>query len=214
MQAFFFNPPVESNYIGHQIAEIYKDAIYAPFLVGKSDLTIFDIGANIGLTSYYFSQFAKRVYSFEPAKEHFEVFRTMLEFNKITNVQAENFAISNSDGESMFFHLPNKTMFSLRPAAYTPNQEKESVTTMRLETYMTSRKIDHIDFMKLDVEGAEPEIICGDSFQNVASKIDLIVMETHSWNGRNPNQLLEGLKKAGFTVETIPNEASLLVAKR
>jgi len=46
--------------------------------------TIIDIGANIGVTSYYFSRFAKIVYSLEPSTEHFDILAKMVNFNKLT----------------------------------------------------------------------------------------------------------------------------------
>lgn len=215
INGFFFNTPIDNIYLGHQIAEIYKEHVYAPYFIDKKDLTILDIGANVGMTSYYFSHFAKEVHSFEPAKEHQEVFKYMVDFNKLTNVILHPFALSNEDGEMTLFHMPNKTMFSLKPAEVVLGQGQEKVTTMRLDTFLKSRKIEHVDFMKLDVEGAEPEIICGDGFQNVADRINIVFMELHSWNGRNPNQIKEGLKQAGFTIfDTIPNDASLLVARK
>lgn len=215
LNGFFFNTPVDHIYLGHQIAEIYKERVYAPFLVDRHDLTILDVGANIGMTSYYFSQFAKIVHALEPAKEHQEVFRFMSDFNKLTNVVLHPLALSNEDSQATLFHMSNKTMFSLKPAAIEPGQDQEKVDTIRLDTFLKSRKIEHVDFMKLDVEGAEPEITCGEGFQKAADRIDILFLELHSWNGRNPNQIREGLKQAGFTTfETIPNDASLLVARK
>ena len=53
-----------------------------PISRGKKDLTIVDIGANIGLTSYYFKDYAKIVYAVEPAKKHFDCIQKMVEYNK------------------------------------------------------------------------------------------------------------------------------------
>jgi hypothetical protein len=79
---------------------------------------------------------------------------------------------------------------------------------------MKDEGIDHVDFMKLDVEGSEGEILAGPGFGNVADKIDTIVMETHSWGVRPPQQIKDALTNRGFKVVQIPNDASIFVATR
>ena len=48
--------------------------------------TIADVGANIGLTSYYFKDYAKEVFAIEPAKEHQDTIGTLIGYNKIKNI--------------------------------------------------------------------------------------------------------------------------------
>ena len=215
MKALFFNEPLEKNFIGHIMAEVYKDRVYAPFLEGKKDLTILDIGANVGITSYYFSQFAKQVYSLEPSEEHFVVLDTMLKFNKIENVTPINKALYIKEGEFDFGGPDNNfTMRSLHSANWQEGKSSEKVKATTLPKLFEEYKIEHVDFMKLDVEGSETEIISSSSFKEVASKIDTIVCETHSWSGRNENQIVDAFRFNGFKVDRIPNDASLLVAQR
>lgn len=215
LNAFFFNTPVDSIYIGHQVSEIFKDGVYNRYMVGKPDQTILDVGGNIGLASYYFSQYAKVVHTFEPATEHFAVLKHQIEFNKLTNVIPHQLAVSNTDGEADFFLAQNKTMHSLNPAPGFNTGAKEKVKTIRLDTFLAQEKIDHVDFMKLDVEGEEANIICGDGFQEAASKIDIVFIEIHTWMGRNPEQLKEGLRMAGFSdIQVMPNDAQLWIARK
>ncbi len=214
MDAIFFNKPLENNFVGHQIAEVYKDQVYAPYLQGKKDLTIIDIGANIGVTSYYFSQFAKQVYSIEPSKEHFEVLVAMLVFNKIKNVKPINKAIYMKSGQYPLFHNTNKTMFSLHLAVNDDSSKEELVDCLTLEDLFNQEKIEHCNLMKLDVEGSEYEILGSPSFKLVAPKIDLIIGESHKWAGRNENQIRESFKNNGFNFEWLNTEAQLFVAKK
>jgi len=218
MQAIFFNKPIKDNYLGNQFAEVYKERIYAPFLMDKKDLTIVDIGSNIGITTYYFSQFAKRVVAVEPAKEHFEVLTKMVEFNELKNVTLVNKAIYMKAGEFPLFHPrnENKTMYSLHSAIKA--EEEEVVQAITLEDLFKQEKLDHVDLLKMDIEGSETEVLSSDSFKAVSDKIDLIVVERHYWNGRNPNQLVEALKNNGFTIEAIPSQdneiLTLLVGRK
>lgn len=197
------------------MAEVYKDRVYAPLLEGKKDLTIIDVGANLGLTSYYFSQFAKQVYSLEPSLEHFDVMTTMLKYNKITNVMPINKALYFKEGVFDFGGPDgNGTMRSLHSATWQDHKPSETVSATTLPVLFKDFNIEKVDFMKTDIEGSEVELFSSSSFREVADKIDLIVVEVHEWSGRNPNQLLDAFKMNNFTVESIPNDATLLVASR
>lgn len=215
LNGFFFNTPVDTVYLGHQLAEIYKDGVYRSFFEGKKDLVVFDIGANVGMTSYYFSKFAKVVHSFEPSSEHYRVFTHMLKYNKIDNVIPYKKAVSYKDGIDTFHLSANKTMHSLRPSQDLATSGSEKVETVRLDTFFKQHEIQEVDFMKLDVEGSEMDIVCSESFQNIAEKIQILFIELHMWAGRNPNQMIEGLKMAKFsTIKHLPNDATLIVAQR
>lgn len=214
MHGIFFNPPIEDNWLGHIVAEIYKDKIYEPYLIGKKDLIILDIGANLGITSYYFSKFAKQVYALEPAFEHFDVLAHMLTFNQLTNIKPIRKAIFTENKKFPLFHNKNKTMYSLHQNVADGLSPNEMVEAITLDQLFKDENIDHVDLMKLDVEGSEVEILSSLSFHEVANKIDVIIGEQHSWSGRHPNQLREALKSNGFSYETLANDANLFVAKR
>ena len=213
-QAIFFQGTVEENGIAHILREIYLDGVYS-FLNGKSDLTILDIGANLGLTAMYFSRFAKQIYALEPSSEHFANLQKNIEYNKLDHVKAINKAIFTESGKFPFGGPPqNKTMRSLHMATWENGKPIETVDVITLPDLFAEEKIDHVDLMKIDCEGNEGEILCSRSFQKVSSKIDIVVGELHSWCLRNHNQILEALKEFGFEVSMIPNQAELFIAKR
>lgn len=212
MHAIFFNPPLENYYIGHQFSEIYKDKIYEPILKGQKDLTILDIGANIGITSYYFSQFAKKIISVEPSKEHFKILTKVIEYNQLKNIEAVNKAIYMNEEELPLYKNTNKTMFSLHGAVHDGSEQPEMVQTTTIEKLI--EKIDKVDLMKIDIEGSETEVLSHPSFQDIAHKIDKVITERHAWSGRQPQQLLDALKMAGYKIDTIPSSADIIYAHR
>lgn len=215
LNGIFFNTPLEANWLGHQFSEIYKDKIFAPFLNGKKDLTIVDIGANVGNFSYYASQFAKKVYALEPSLEHFQVLTHMLEFNKLTDIVVPiNKAIYMQSGRFEFHHNANRTMYSLHTAVDDKSSNPELVLAITLEDLFKDYNIEHVDLMKLDIEGSEHEVVSSPSFKAVASKINTIVIEYHQWSGRHPNQLNEALKNNGFRVSVMPSSADIIVGQR
>jgi len=196
------------------LKELYRDKVYDKYLADKSDLTILDIGANIGLCTYYFSPFAKQVISIEPATEHFETLNKMVEFNKLDNVKTVNAALGTEDGVQTFYHNTNTTMYSLMPAVK-DQDTTEDVEVIRFDTLFERMGLKHVDFIKLDVEGSECEILAGEGFDNVADKIDMILGEWHVWSMTGLDQLLNNLRDHGFEAEQISHDgAKLFYAKR
>lgn len=212
--ALFFEPPLENNYWGHIFEEVYKSGLYQPYIPqNPKGKTVLDIGGNVGITSYFFHDKFETVYTIEPSTNHFETIQMMLDYNKITNIKPFKFALSNLDGKSEFYHYQNRTMNSLYPNLQ-PIESKEEVELKRLDTFFKEQKIEHIDLMKIDCEGVEYEILCGDGFANVADKIDRVIGEVHTFSGRNPNQIKETLENKGFKFKWHEHDAQLFEATK
>lgn len=211
-----FYRDIDNDYVSHIIKEIWFDKVYESYFKERKGLTLVDIGANVGLFSLYASPHCDRIYSVEPSSEHFEVLTQMLAFNKLPcEVTALNCAISNQDGMAQLFHNQNTTMFSLKEAVNGLPDEVETVETMRLDTLVEAHEIGHIDVLKIDCEGSEVEILCGDGFEKIARRVDLIIGEYHTWAGVNPMQLKNALEDYGFTFTWLnKTEASIFVAER
>lgn len=197
------------------LKEIYRERIYAPYLEQRKDQVIMDIGGNVGLFTHYAYDYAKKIYIVEPSAQHFEVINKMLIFNKMTDkVTSIKRAISHEDGEAKFYHSDNTTMFSLKEAVNSKPEEVETVIKSRLDSLFKEFSIEHVDFMKLDIEGSECEVIGGEGFANVADKIDSMVIEWHTWSGRNPSQIVTTLHDLGFKTKIIPSAATLIGATK
>lgn len=215
MQGFFFEPPLDSNFWGHIMAEVWKDRVYAPYIEGKKLKTCVEIGANLGIVSYYFSQHFDQVYALEPSKQHYDLLVKNTQGNGLTNVLPINKAVYIENGKFPFGGpTNNKTMRSLHTATWQDGKPDETVETITLDKLFKDNKIEHVDLMKIDCEGSEYEILGGEGFTKVADKIDLIIGEVHSWANRNRNQLNESLKNRGFEVTQLPNDADIFVARR
>lgn len=209
MKGIFFNE-WEGSYIPEILKEIYTDKIFDPYFLGKKDLTIMDCGANIGLTTNYFSKYGK-VYSIEPAQKSFDCLKKIIEQNELNAVPIQ-YAISTKNGETTFYHNTNTTANSLFPELQ--DGDTEIVKTRTLAEIFKEYNIEHVDFMKLDIEGEEFNVLGHDSFDEVADKIDVIMGETHAWTNRNPGQIYQALQNRGFKVKKIPSDANIFYAER
>lgn len=215
MKAIIYNNSIVESYIPGILTEIYKEKVYSPFLKGKKDLIIMDCGANIGLTTSYFSGFAKKIYSIEPSKQHFKVLKEMVRYNdlgdKVTLIRK---AIAMENGTELFYHNDNITAFSLKREVDTAGMSSEKVETIRFDTLFEEYGIDHIDFLKLDIEGSEIEVVGGKGFENIADKIDSLLVEYHKWSGRNPSQLVTTLIDYGFDMFSVKSDTLLFGGRR
>ncbi len=195
IEAIFFRDWYHSH-IPEILDEIYIKQIYKPFLLGKKDQIIIDVGANIGLFSYYAAPYAKEVFAIEPDTQHIEELSKMLEFNKIKNVTVCPYAISNKTEKKKLFHNPNTTAHSFSIVNDPTNFEE--VETLSFEEFMVRNKLDHIDLLKLDPEGEECKILSSDDFAKYAPKIKVIVGEWHPWTNMDKNQFANLLIDLGY----------------
>ena len=209
---FYPDVPFDKLYIPWIYKEIYFDGVYTDILNGHEetkDLTIVDIGANIGVTVQHFQRFSKKVYAVEPSSIHFEALKKNKEFNEWDNVDVENAAIADTDGEMEMHYCENNLTSNSLILDYGGRTEK--VKTLRMDTYFKEKGIEKVDFMKLDVEGAEDMILRSEGFKNVADKIKAIEVEFHypSWP-----QLVEYMVELGYKARRYQSSAVIVLFTR
>ncbi len=212
MGAFFFRD-FKNAYIPDILEEIYLKKIYQPFLAGKRNLTIVDIGQNIGLFSYYASPFASRVIGLEPSDMHRDTCTAMLKHNGITNVEILPYGISNKNEKKKFYLTTNTTAYSLTQLE--PNVKETQIDVITMDKLFNLAKIEKIDLLKLDCEGEEAKVVMSEGFKKMASKIKIIAGEWHQWCGINQQQFKDALEEQGFEFHWLPNmKAQCFIAIR
>ena len=172
------------------------------FDINDSDIVI-DIGAHIGLFALFASQFCKqgKIFCFEPIKENYELLVENINSNKIKNIIPFNFAVSkdadsvkiflNDDysGHSMFLETNNFVI----------------VKSKSLLDIFSENNIHECNFLKLDCEGAEYDII-NSLPSDFLNKIKKSVIEYHlaDTHPKLLEQLIKKLRKCSFIVNTRP----------
>ena len=206
-----------NSFIPEILKELYIDRIYHPYLRAKFDMTILDLGCNIGLFSLYASAFAKQIYAFEPSQESFDLASQNIKDNNLTNIKLFKKAISKDNGTAKFWHADNITMNSMMEIVTIKNNSEktsEEVEKIRLDDFVKEEKIEHIHFMKMDIEGSEGEVIGSQSFENITPILDSFVLEYHDWAGISVQQLVTTIRDYGYRVELIPSQAVILGATK
>jgi FkbM family methyltransferase len=127
--------------------------------------TVLDIGSHIGLYTIPFSQLVGEkglVFCFEPTNSTFNVLKKTIKINNLQNTKPLNFAISNKD-ETLFFNLTTDTGEGSNANSLV------NIDNIRNTQEVIARSIDSIrdeyklkiDFIKIDVEGAEYNALLG-----------------------------------------------------
>lgn len=168
-----------------------NDYLIAEKLIKKGD-KVLDLGANIGFTALIYLLFeASEVYAFEPIKELYKRIKSL----KTSKIKAFNLAISNYEGESEMFlsttHNQGHSLNKLWPQQFKEvfvNHKSQKVKVSTLDRMFPN---DFFDFIKIDVEGAEKEVIEGgeDFFKRNTNTI--IQIEIYEQQFHETNQLLK-----------------------
>jgi FkbM family methyltransferase len=187
----------------------YRKYDYFGYRVSSGDVVV-DIGANIGVFSLYAARIggASRVYSFEPFPSNYKILSNNVEQNKLRNVTCVNQAVAGSRGlRTLRLSSADSGSHSLVSGSSEHTIEVECCT---LEDVFQRYSLTKIDYLKMDCEGAEYEIL-----ENAISRlqqIGRISMETHTTIGRKPEDLEKLLQSHGFDVRLF--EATRLYASR
>ena len=187
-------------------SEIWYENFYNPrgFEINENDI-VFDIGANNGFFSIYAASKALRgkVYAFEPVPSLAKKIKMSSDLNNFDNIIIEKLAIGNNNSECLFYvSKDHNGCHSLYKRNLSDN--KIIVNVISLKSYCESHNISKIDFMKLDCEGAEYEIINEKSIEFIKKTVGTISMEYHdNINMHSHEEILKTLGEAGFSTESI-----------
>lgn len=117
-----------------------------------------DVGAYIGDYPLALFRQAKTIYAFEPEKSNYEKLQRYIKQSHITNIKAIKAALTSYTGKVKIFTSKNKGWHSMA----IPYQDgAEHVQAITLDDYVTKNKIQNIGLIKIDVEGAEFEVLSG-----------------------------------------------------
>jgi len=139
------------------------------------DDIVFDIGANIGGMTHYFSKNCVNgnVYSFEPNSYNYNLLLKTIRRYKLRNIFHFNMAVGNKN-DVLRLAIPTMGKYNINTRSTISSntiseyemdkkiilnyQETKMIT---LDTFCFERKINKIDFIKEDTEGSLTEVIQG-----------------------------------------------------
>ncbi len=176
----------------HCLHEIFVEDIYN-IEFKKPNPIILDCGANIGLATIYLKQRYPdaKIIAFEPDENNFKLLEKNINQHQWSNIEIRKEAIWKDDCILKFTcdgSLGSKI-----------NSESKSANEIEVKAIRLKNLLNNpIDFLKIDIEGAEYEVLkdCSESLD----KIDNLFIEFHgNFNKIHElNTIFEIIKNAGF----------------
>lgn len=166
------------------------------FNIEKGD-TVLDVGANIGFFSRYAAiNGASKIYSIEPSKQYFNHLKENLK--KYSFAKTFNLAISNKNGKAQFLESEHFGGDSVVDGA-----GDYKVNSLTFDSFLERNKIDHIDFLKVDIEGSELDLF--ECFPDAKlNNVKKIVIEYHhrlfNYNADIRESFIDRFRKLGFNL--------------
>lgn len=160
-----------------------------------------DIGAHAGkYTVRMANKIRERgeVVALEPESFNFSLLAKNIERNGLENVTCINKACSDENGIVEFYrHNKYSTLHSIK---VNKGGELQKVATCRLDSVLATLKIENVSFIKMDVEGAELEVIKG-ADETIRKYSPRIVFE--AWDKQYLSKIQEILVNYKYKLETI-----------
>lgn len=178
--------------------------------LSKKANIIFDIGAYSGLYSLTSAALNpnSKIHAFEPMRHNFNLLNENIKLNNYQNIISVQQACSNFSGEAIVYTEKNTTLttsVTVNKSLYQEGKELDTVPikTLRLDEYVSSKNIDGIDLIKIDVETHEHEVLLGMGDLIKKYKPTFLIEILNDEVGKNIESLLMGLGYLYFDIDEI-----------
>jgi FkbM family methyltransferase len=182
------------NWFYYSLKELFLDEVYKCKLINPQPYII-DCGANIGLSIIYFKQQFpnSRIIAFEPDKTQYQNLIANIKSFGISDVEMINKGVWKEEALLDFFPDGNLGGTLIQRNSIISSTFSE-VQFVRLKDYLHST----IDFLKIDIEGAEYEVMkdIRDKLFNVKN----LFLEYHGYADKTQDfhEIIKWISEAGF----------------
>lgn len=184
---FFFDPTTDIGLELLLTGRFEQNAIAQCANFIRVDGIVVDVGANIGLHTVHFADFARhgKVFSLEPARS---TFACLLENVKdLPNVIPLNVALSDATGLQAFYVASDNAYSGLKDTKRKAILRQESVACFTGDEILGAlTRNERIDLIKIDVEGLEMQVLRGME-QLIAAHRPVIFCEIFGGQRSNPD---------------------------
>lgn len=180
--------------------------------------TVVDCGAHIGKYTILSSKIVGKrgkVIAIEPDPENYKVLIKNIALNKRKNITPLNCAVWKETKKLKLFITDTTTQHFTGNTDSNRHYERAiEVDAIKLDDLFRKAKIKKIDWLKLDVEGAEAEVLAGARKALKAHKISNIIIELHMpvLGRAGAKKLLAFLEKNKYSVKHISGNYYLATA--
>ena len=191
------------------------DSLCGTFL--NYDSVAVDVGANIGVTAMILAAYCHSVIAIEPGPKIYKILRGNLESNGLNHVLAINSAVGkeksrqgniqvNFNERSAYGHIIDVSNMA-------GDETNAKVKLETLDAIVRDACLTKVDFVKIDVEGYEQDVLMGAS-KTLSLFTPLVFLEFNSWcliafRNQNPRIFLDYLFDT-FTYRYYPTTKGLV----
>jgi FkbM family methyltransferase len=188
----------------------YVESALAPGMV------VIDGGANLGIYTVLASRVVGDsgcVLAFEPGETSFRSLQNNVALNGAHNVRTFKRALSNVSGRARLYHSGGGLVsYSIFPEDGSAG-EFEEIETTTIDDTLAAERIDRVDFLKLDVEGAEELALRG--AEQLLSRVHPIVMFEMQPGAPTPGDAAHSgawalLERIGYELYAVADDHTLL----
>lgn len=183
-----------------------------------SGMIMVDIGAHVGYFSLLGASLvgnSGKIYAFEPEPENYKLLSDNIKRNGYQNVSAQNKAVSGVSGQAELFisGLDNGSH-----SIYQNEKRKTTgfvpVETVNLDEFIRSEGSPKVDLIKIDVEGAEIDVIQGMTDTLNREEAPTLLIEFCPFlleaAGKQPVDLIKLVRQLGFRIQYIDENAGMV----
>jgi len=169
-------------------------------------MTFIDLGANVGLYTALAAAIVGptgKVFAFEPDKENFGFLEKTVARNGFLNTECYQVAISDRNGEGKLYHS-EENLGDHRIYDSEDGRGSTSIELTTLDHFVLTHNIARVDFIKMDIQGAEELAMRG--MENVLKNNPHLQIFSEFWplgisrTGGSPVAFLTALKRHGFSI--------------
>lgn len=210
----YFQPDfaiLNEAYFLEAITQVLKETFFFPVFFNskvriKKDDVVLDLGASIGTTALLFSELAGsngKVFAFEPVT--YSVIFKNLEKNNIKNVEVitKAVALENKKVEIDISDFCLDSSICKRPYAKNYYKNRIMAESISLDSFIDEAGLDRVDFIKVDIEGAEELAIRGSEklIKKYRPKWSISSYHIDSNNEPQHSKLVKLLRGYGYNIE-------------
>lgn len=177
----------------------------------KPGMKVIDIGANYGLYALNIAKIigpTGKLWAFEPTNGTATCLKNSINENKFNNVDLIQAGLSNNIGEAKLFISRNSELNSLTQTD-SSGGECENIRLLTLDHCQQEYQWQDIDFVKLDAEGEEDNILIGG--EHFLSLMSPLIMYELKHGSKLNLPLIEHFEKLGYKSYRLLPKLNILI---
>ena len=193
-----------SRFVLEEQGDWFEDEL--PFVrrLLKPGMQVIDIGANYGCYALSMANAVLQtdsklpqgqVYAFEPCIDTFEMLSSSKELNNFAHLNLIHSGLSNQAGQATLYKSHNSELNSLHPKENS-QQEQETIQLKTLDECLDEFAWKNIDFLKLDAEGEERNILLG--AKRAFTELSPLVMFELKHGKQVHHELISDFERMGY----------------